>query len=95
MSPYRSRRIRVHVQLDRNAARFVVSDDGPGFDTLLFDRPVDAEDLSRIGGRGLILIRAFMDEVAFNPSGSQISMLKLPRTSESVIACWDEPQEAS
>jgi CheY-like chemotaxis protein len=74
--PYRSRRIRVHVQLDRSAARFVVSDDGSGFDTTLFDRPVDAEDLSRIGGRGLILIRTFMDEVGFNSSGSQISMIK-------------------
>jgi CheY-like chemotaxis protein len=76
LDPYRSRRIRVHVQLDRHAARFVISDDGPGFDTTLFDRPVDAEDLSRIGGRGLVLIRTFMDEVAFNASGNQISMLK-------------------
>jgi CheY-like chemotaxis protein len=74
--PYCSRRIRVHVQLDRNAARFVVSDDGPGFDTTLFNRPVDADDLSRIGGRGLVLIRTFMDEVGFNTSGSQISMIK-------------------
>lgn len=74
--PYCSRRIRIHVQLDRNAARFVVNDDGQGFDTMLFNRPVDAEDLSRIGGRGLILIRTFMDEVGFNSSGNQISMLK-------------------
>ncbi len=74
--PYRSRRIRLHVQLDRNAARFVVHDDGTGFDTMLLDRPVDAEDLSRIGGRGLVLIRTFMDEVRFNSSGSQISMIK-------------------
>jgi anti-sigma regulatory factor (Ser/Thr protein kinase) len=74
--PYRSRRIRVHVQLDQSAARFVVSDDGPGFDTTLVNRPVDAEDLSRIGGRGLVLIRTFMDEVGFNSSGSQISMIK-------------------
>jgi len=74
--PYRSRRIRIHVQLDRNAARFVVNDDGQGFDTMLFNRPADAEDLSRIGGRGLILIRTFMDEVGFNSSGNQISMLK-------------------
>jgi DNA-binding NarL/FixJ family response regulator len=74
--PYCSRRIRLHVQLDRNAARFVVSDDGGGFDTTLIDRPVDADDLSRIGGRGLVLIRTFMDEVRFNSSGSQISMIK-------------------
>jgi len=74
--PYCSRRIRVHAQLDSNAARFIVSDDGRGFDTSLFDRPIDTEDLSQIGGRGLILIRTFMDEVCFNSSGTQISMIK-------------------
>jgi CheY-like chemotaxis protein len=76
MEPYRSRRIRVHVQLDRDAARFVVGDDGPGFDTTLVDRPVQPDDLSRLGGRGLLLIRTFMDHVAFNATGSQITMLK-------------------
>ncbi len=76
MEPYRSRRIRVRVQLDRDAARFVVSDDGSGFDTSLFDRPVQPEDLTRIGGRGLLLIRTFMDQVSFNAPGNQITMVK-------------------
>ncbi len=74
--PYRSRHIRVQVQLDRDAARFVVADDGPGFDTSLFDRPVQPEDLARIGGRGLLLIRTFMDQVTFNAAGNQITMVK-------------------
>ncbi len=74
--PYCSRHIRVQVQLDRDAARFVVADDGPGFDTTLFDRPIQPEDFSRIGGRGLLLIRTFMDQVAFNASGNEITMLK-------------------
>ena len=62
VDPYRSRRIRVQVQLDRDAARFVVCDDGAGYDTALFDRPLEPEDLNRIGGRGLLLIRTFMDQ---------------------------------
>ena len=74
--PYRSRRIRVQVQLDRDAARFVVADDGPGFDTSVFDRPVQPDDLTRIGGRGLLLIRTFMDQVTFNSAGNQITMVK-------------------
>jgi anti-sigma regulatory factor (Ser/Thr protein kinase) len=53
-----------------------VSDDGPGFDTAIFDRPVQAEDLNRIGGRGLLLIRTFMDKVSFNTTGNQITMVK-------------------
>ena len=74
--PYCSRHIRVQVQLDRDAARFVVADDGPGFDTALFDRPVQPDDLTRIGGRGLLLIRTFMDQVSFNSVGNQITMVK-------------------
>jgi len=76
LEPYCSRRIRVHVQLDRDAARFVVGDDGPGYDTAIFDRPVQPEDLNRIGGRGLLLIRTFMDRVNFSKTGNQIAMVK-------------------
>jgi DNA-binding NarL/FixJ family response regulator/anti-sigma regulatory factor (Ser/Thr protein kinase) len=76
LEPYRSRRIRVQMQLDRDAARFVIGDDGPGFDASLFERPVQPEDPARIGGRGLLLIRTFMDQVTFNASGNQISMVK-------------------
>jgi DNA-binding NarL/FixJ family response regulator/anti-sigma regulatory factor (Ser/Thr protein kinase) len=74
--PYGSRHIRVQVQLDRDAVRFVVADDGPGFDTAVFDRPVQPDDLTRIGGRGLLLIRTFMDQVSFNSIGNQITMVK-------------------
>ena len=74
--PYCLRRTSVQVRLDRDAARFVVADDGPGFDTAIFDRPVQPVDLNRIGGRGLLLIRTFMDQVSFNASGNQITMVK-------------------
>jgi anti-sigma regulatory factor (Ser/Thr protein kinase) len=76
VEPYCSRRIRVQVQLDREAARFVVSDDGPGYDTSIFDRSVQPDQLNRISGRGLLLIRTFMDDVSFNQSGNQITMIK-------------------
>jgi CheY-like chemotaxis protein len=74
--PYCRRRIRVQIQLDRDAARFMVADDGPGFDTTIFDRPPQAEDMNRIGGRGLLLIRTFMDQTTFNKAGNQITMVK-------------------
>jgi CheY-like chemotaxis protein len=76
VEPYCARRIRVQVQLDRDAARFVVGDDGPGFDTSIFEAPVQPDQLNRISGRGLLLIRTFMDQVSFNKSGNQITMVK-------------------
>jgi two-component sensor histidine kinase len=80
LDPYCSRRIRIQVQLDRDAARFVVSDDGTGYDRALFDEPLKAEDLHRIGGRGLLLIRTFMDQVDLNQDGNQITMIKYRST---------------
>lgn len=76
VDPYRDRRIRVHAKIGPGEARFVVLDEGPGFDTSRLDRPIDPEDLIRVGGRGLLLIRAFMDEVTFNDAGNQITLVK-------------------
>ena len=33
----------------------------------------------RIGGRGMLLIRTFMDEVIHNAAGNEITLVKHPR----------------
>jgi anti-sigma regulatory factor (Ser/Thr protein kinase) len=76
LEPYRSRRILVRATLDRGGARFVIGDEGPGFDVAALDRPIDPEDLMRISGRGLLLIRTFMDEVIHNETGNEITLIK-------------------
>lgn len=76
LEPYQSRRIEVRATLDRGGATFVIADEGPGFDVASLDRPIDPEDLMRIGGRGLLLIRTFMDEVSHNASGNAITLVK-------------------
>lgn len=73
--PYRDRHIEVRARVDPREARFEIADDGPGFDTTILDRPIDPEDLTRVGGRGLLLIRSFVDEVSFNPAGNRITLL--------------------
>ena len=74
--PYRDRQIIVEARLDRDEACYVIEDQGPGFDTSGLDKPIDPEDLIRIGGRGMLLIRTFMDEVVHNDSGNRITMTK-------------------
>jgi CheY-like chemotaxis protein len=76
LDPYHSRRIDVRTTLERSGLTFVIRDEGPGFDVGASQRPIDPEDLMRIGGRGLLLIRAFMDEVWHNASGNEITMVK-------------------
>lgn len=74
--PYRDRAIHIAAQLDRDSATYRIRDEGPGFDTTTLDTPFDPESLMRVGGRGMILIRSFMDEVAHNEDGNEITMVK-------------------
>jgi CheY-like chemotaxis protein/anti-sigma regulatory factor (Ser/Thr protein kinase) len=76
LDPYRTRSVHVEARLDTETATYVIRDEGPGFDTSRLDRPFDPEDLTRIGGRGLLLIRTFMDEVVHNTVGNQITLIK-------------------
>lgn len=74
--PYCERRIRVAVSFQPEEARFVVRDEGPGFDPQALPDPTDPENLSKPCGRGVLLMRAFMDEVTFNDRGNEVTMVK-------------------
>jgi len=75
-TPYRDRRLMVDVRITTNAARFVVRDEGPGFDVASIPDPGDAAMLEGEHGRGLSLMRTFMDELTFNESGNEVTLLK-------------------
>lgn len=77
-TPYRDRRTHVTVHLTPQEATFVVRDEGPGFDHTQLPDPRDPENLLKPSGRGITLIRTFMDEVRFNERGNQITMCMRP-----------------
>jgi CheY-like chemotaxis protein len=74
--PFCRRQIHFESSIDRHSARFIIRDEGPGFDVAALDKPFDPEDLLRVGGRGMLLIRTFMDEVRHNATGNQVAMIK-------------------
>ena len=74
--PYRQRRIYVRASHLRSVATYVIRDEGPGFDVSILDRPIDPESMLLPSGRGLLLIRTFMDIVAFNKAGNEITLVK-------------------
>lgn len=74
--PYRSRRLYIRSGVSRGEAVFVIRDDGPGFDVSTLPDPTDPENLVRASGRGLLLIRTFMDDVRHNDRGNEITMVK-------------------
>ncbi len=75
-SPYRERRIIVSVTFEGDTATFHIVDEGPGFDPETLPDPTSPEALERPSGRGLLLMRAFMDEVQFCKLGNTVTMTK-------------------
>ncbi|MFK8111300.1 MAG: response regulator [Rubripirellula sp.] len=75
-APYKDRRVTVDLSATREEAKFVITDEGPGFDASSLRDPTDPENLEKAGGRGLLLINAFMDEVQHNEKGNQITLIK-------------------
>ncbi len=76
LAPFRERRIHLETCLSREAALFVVRDEGPGFNPANLPDPTDPQNLERTSGRGLLLIQTFMDEVSYNATGNELRMVK-------------------
>lgn len=75
-SPYRERKVTVLASFTKQQAKFVITDQGPGFDPGSLPDPTDPEHIELASGRGLLLIRTFMDEVIHNEQGNAITMIK-------------------
>jgi anti-sigma regulatory factor (Ser/Thr protein kinase) len=75
-APFRSRHVRLTTHLTRSFAKFVVQDEGPGFDPSTLPDPTLPSNVGQTNGRGLFLIRTFMDEVTFNETGNVVTMVK-------------------
>ena len=76
MEPYASRRVRFVFERNTESIRFVIEDDGEGFDPTDLPDPTDPANLLRASGRGVVLMRTFMDEVTFSDRGNEVEMIK-------------------
>jgi serine/threonine-protein kinase RsbW len=76
-----NRNKKVHFSLERTVGQItvVVGDEGDGFDVKSLPDPLAPENLLRQSGRGLLLIRAFMDEFDMHPrpgGGTEVRLVK-------------------
>ncbi|MGE3776110.1 MAG: response regulator [Pirellulaceae bacterium] len=76
MEPYGSRRIHLDIRVTPQQGEFVIRDEGGGFDPRDLPDPTDPLNIERPSGRGLLLMRTFMDDVRFNDRGNQVTLVK-------------------
>ncbi len=82
-APYCERHLHLTARLTPAEAHYVIRDEGPGFNPTSLPDPTDPANLENFSGRGLLLIRTFMDEVRHNAAGNEITLIKRRRPNPS------------
>ena len=75
-SPYRDRKIFLEASLSPRRSTYVIRDEGPGFDIGRLPAGTDLTTLDSTTGRGVLLLRMFMDEVQFSNKGNEVTLIK-------------------
>jgi serine/threonine-protein kinase RsbW len=75
----RTKRVFVAYRLLPDAFEVKIADEGPGFDPCDVPDPTAVENLERPCGRGLMLMRHYMSQVNYGPSGNSVVMSKVLR----------------
>ena len=73
----RTKCVRVSCRVAAERFEVHISDEGPGFDPDHVPDPTAPENLERPCGRGLLLMRHYMTEVAYHDCGRAVRMAKV------------------
>ncbi|KAB2846408.1 MAG: ATP-binding protein [Ignavibacteriae bacterium] len=65
--------VRISVFVENSTLTIKIKDEGKGFDPLIVPDPTDPENLLKDSGRGLYLMRVYMDGLSYNytPEGTE------------------------
>jgi serine/threonine-protein kinase RsbW len=73
------KKVRVSVSKGQDRLTVTISDQGKGFELEALPDPLSEDNLLRNSGRGIFLIRAFMDELhvrRLSPAGTEVTLTK-------------------
>jgi len=74
--------IRVSVLVNEDVIRLEIEDHGTGFAPDAIPSPIKDENLTKSNGRGLMLLKSFMDSVDYNEVGNRLQMEKIRSDSD-------------
>ena len=71
-----SKKVTIGHVVDKSVARVAVMDEGDGFDPAAVPDPTLPENLVKDHGRGLYIVRNYVDEISHNESCNRIMITK-------------------
>ncbi len=71
-----NKHVQVSCRISPDFVRIQITDEGNGFDPAGLPDPTDPERLETPGGRGVLLMKAFMSRVQHNASGNRVLLEK-------------------
>jgi len=71
----KSKNVSVTLNLNENQVKFTIQDQGAGFDFHDLPDPTSPDNIEKIGGRGIFLMKNLADEVHFNDEGREVDLV--------------------
>lgn len=71
----KSKNVNLSVECEENKLRFFIVDEGEGFDYSQLPDPTAPENLDKLGGRGIFLMKHLADEVHFHDNGRKVELV--------------------
>ncbi len=77
------KKVKIYFVIDPDRIEISMTDNGSGFDPDAVPDCRIGENLYKTEGRGLLLMRSYMDIVEFNEIGNSVHMVRFPRGAKS------------
>ena len=77
-----SRRVALAYRVSPECIQIRIRDDGEGFNSACVPDPTTDENLQRPCGRGIMLMRSYMDTVQYACRGKEVRMVRFRRSSD-------------
>lgn len=70
----RSKNVSLSLSLKESMIQFLIKDEGAGFDYDNLPDPTSPENIEKVGGRGIFLMKHLSDEVQFKEKGKVVEL---------------------
>ena len=72
-----TKQVHIDCRFTEDRVTIVIEDEGTGFDVAAVPDPTTDENLDKPGGRGIMLMRSFMNRIEYNDAGNRLVLEKV------------------